>query len=44
MEHTFIDKDQAEVIPGGILLVNFSEGGCEIEAAKEKPDRYCFTS
>lgn len=43
-EHTFIDKDQAEVISGRILLVNLSEGRCKVEATEEESDGNCFTS
>lgn len=43
-DHTFIDQNQAEVISGGVFLVDFSEGWCQVEAAEEETDRYRFTS
>lgn len=43
-DHTFIDQNQAEVISGGVFLVDFSEGWCQVEAAEEQTDRYRFTS
>ena len=36
---TLINEYQAQVISGRVLLVDFSEGGCQVETAKEQPNR-----
>jgi hypothetical protein len=40
---TFIDKDQTQVVSRRVLLVDFAESGCEVEAAEEQPDGDCLS-
>jgi hypothetical protein len=37
-ERTFVDEHQTQVVPRRVLLVDFAESGCEVEAAEEQPD------
>jgi len=37
---TFVNEDQAQIIAGGILLVDLAERRGEVEASKKQPDRY----
>ena len=39
---TLVDEDQAQIVPSGVLLVDFAEGGCEVEASEEQPDGDCL--
>lgn len=40
---TFVDEDQAQVIPRGVFLVHVSECGRQVESAKEKANGDGFT-
>lgn len=38
VQRTFIDQHQAQVVPRRVLLVDISESGRQVKAAKEQPD------
>ena len=38
-ELTFVNQDQAQVVPGGESFIDFSKCWSEVEAAQEQPDR-----
>ena len=35
---TFVDEDERQVVAGGVFLVDFAEGGGEVETAEEEAD------
>lgn len=39
----FVDEYKVQVIPRAELLVDISEGGCEIESTEEQSNRYCLS-
>ena len=43
MEVTFVYEDETEVVAGGVFLVDFAEGGGEVETAQEEADGNRFS-
>lgn len=37
-----VNEDETEVVAGGVFLVDFAEGGGQVEAAEEEADGDCF--
>lgn len=40
---TFVNQDQAQVVPGRVFLIDFSEGRRQIESAQEEPNGNGFS-